>query len=110
MQQNNCGDDRGKPSPGKKVINIISIPAHLLHDALLKIMPKSARWNKKLGRGVCGLLLMLGGATMSLAHPGFNLFALEVLWDTTAWGLHGFGAAPFFKMICEAFSCFDEWL
>jgi hypothetical protein len=45
-----------------------------------------------------GLTLMLTGSTMAL-HP--VSFIPHILWDMFSYGLHGYGAVPIIKVICQ---------
>lgn len=53
---------------------------------------------KRVQKCLIGMVLMLGGSALGNVH--LELIP-EFLWHALTWGLHGYGATPFVKILCE---------
>lgn len=82
-----------------KVIRIFAAPVHAICHRLQAIVPH----NKHVGHVTLGGLLMVSGSGIAfIAHASCHGYvALEIIFDTFAYGLHGLGAAPIVKLICD---------
>jgi len=53
---------------------------------------------KRVQKCAVGLVLMLSGSALGSIH--LELIP-EFIWHAITWGLHGYGATPFVKILCE---------
>jgi hypothetical protein len=81
------------------VVHVASVPAHRAYDYVHNHIPQSVkeRWTVHHGRAACGSVMMLVGSIMATNTPAW---LPHFLWDAVAYGLHGFGSAPVFKLVC----------
>lgn len=74
---------------GKWILKVMGMPVHALVNVAHRVWPHEKRKSK----AVTGCALMLLGAYLAteVKCPGA---CPHFIWDTGAWFLHGFGAAP----------------
>lgn len=84
--------------PLARAVHIAHYPIHIvvetLHVEEVAVLIKK----KKSAKVAVGVVLMLTGSMMA-THP--VVWLPHFIWDTFAYGLHGYGALPIIKIACK---------
>ncbi len=81
----------------KRIINILSTPAHSLSDKIHHIIPH----NKKYSRIMIGVSIMLVGSALAVNGHKQDIIP-RFVWDSMAYLLHGFGASPIIQVFTKS--------
>lgn len=90
------------PKPKNATLRILSAPTRAIVERLHVFIPH----NRRVSHVAVGSIIMICGASLATAgHAVFHEYRLlEIVGDSVCYGLHGLGAAPIIKVICERFN------
>lgn len=80
----------------KQVFKVASLPVRWLAHGLHKLVPH----NKRCSEVAISVALVLTGAWLASLHQEL---IPHVVWDATAWTIHGIGAAPIVGYVLSFF-------